>query len=303
MAKNKATKANSKNQETNPTNMDQKAYQTLIVSCHRFLESHLSKAGIKFQSIELLKNLANAVDAAVRAQPISQENRPAYNLAGDVLCAAFIAHRENRLEEAQAYMELAFQSPDCEGLMESLAQLNMQSEGSTFDTDLQAETDQSESDGDKRGLFQATMPSMHQNIDDVMQDVKDKTGGPQVDSDENNGGENSVENDREDNRPQVAKAGAKTRKSAPREMRNRLQHVNKIRQQMKKKAADSPLSLRLASQFEKGDGEGIDEGQNKENQAALQAIANKMSVFGDDTGREIAKNFMAEVSAGKAAAD
>ncbi len=170
-----------------PVSPDPDALFTMVLSTHKFLSNNFKNAEIKFSDKKLMRNIITAVENTLSGKK-TEQTVPDYNVSADALAGAFIAYTSGDKKGARRLVELAFQSPDCEKLMDSLAALNTAAEGKI--PDLISDMDKS-----------ATMDAAPMSFDnaDMSADpeaINDITGGPTTDADEAHDNENSQTEDR-----------------------------------------------------------------------------------------------------------
>ena len=174
---------------------------TMLLSAHQFFDSNFKKAGIKISSKKLMKNLATALENTFDSKVI-KNHKPEYNVAADALAAAYCSFIAGDKKNSREMISLAFKSPDCAVLMDSLAALNTDAEGlvspedflnSDFDVNAAVSLDEGKPELPAADLGGTPMSTA--DDEDNLDAVKDKTGNNET-ADEDHGAENSSMQDR-----------------------------------------------------------------------------------------------------------
>jgi hypothetical protein len=181
------------------TTPDPDSLFTMVLSAHKFFDDSFSASGLKIDSKILLKNIMSAIEKTFEHKS-AKTNKPEYNVAADALAAAYIAHSSGDKANSRKMVKLAFMSPDCEKLMDSLAALNTEAEGSMpLLSEIDDDYGPSNDSGDPPSMppiNKSYNTNLETQITAPMENVEDISGGSS-DSDENHGGENSPSDDRE----------------------------------------------------------------------------------------------------------
>jgi hypothetical protein len=169
--------------------LDPDAVFTMVLASHKYINDSLKGAGIRVSSKKLMANILTAIENTFDGVKTEKE-KITYNLAADALASAYISFTAND-KSYRNMVKLAFQSPDCSRLMDALAALNTKAEGMMTPKDLYSDDE----------AFTNSLDSA------PTEEIKDITGGPNSDDDEDHGAENSQTEDA----VQVSQASRKVR--------------------------------------------------------------------------------------------
>lgn len=165
---------------------DPDALFTMILSSHKFLSDNFKSADIGFNEKKLMRNLITAVENTLQGKK-SEQAAPDYNLSADALAGAFLAHQAGDTRNSRRLAELAFESPDCEKLMDTLAAINTAAEG---------KIPEFISDMSDKEISEVPMDFSNNDMSAPQEDIEDITGGGTTDADENHDNENSQTEDK-----------------------------------------------------------------------------------------------------------